>query len=75
MVPRKSQISPPVARVSWTKENPDGGNQLEQLPGESTDRRRECVNRTHQTLRVTSEMEAGIADHVWAIEEIVALIG
>ena len=31
--------------------------------------------RVHQTLRVTPAMEAGLADHVWAIEEIVALIG
>jgi hypothetical protein len=30
-----------------------------------------CV---HQTLRVTPAMEAGLADHVWAIEEIVALL-
>ena len=29
--------------------------------------------RVHQTLRVTPA-EAGIADHVWAIEEIVALL-
>jgi hypothetical protein len=29
----------------------------------------------HQTLRVTPAMEAGIADHVWAIEEIVARLG
>ncbi len=29
----------------------------------------------HQTLRVTPAMEAGLADHVWAIEEIVALLG
>jgi hypothetical protein len=28
----------------------------------------------HQTLRVTPAMEAGLADHVWAIEEIVALL-
>jgi hypothetical protein len=28
--------------------------------------------RIHQTLRVTPAMEAGIADHVWSIEEIVA---
>ncbi len=27
----------------------------------------------HQTLRVTPAMEAGIADHVWSIEEIVGL--
>ena len=29
--------------------------------------------RVHQTLRVTPAMEAGLADHVWAIEEIIAL--
>ena len=26
--------------------------------------------RVHQTLRVTPAMEAGIADHVWALEEL-----
>jgi hypothetical protein len=31
------------------------------------------VGRVHQTLRVTPAMEA-LADHVWAIEEIVALL-
>jgi IS1 family transposase len=31
--------------------------------------------RVHQTLRVTPAMEAGIADHVWGVEEIVALLG
>jgi len=31
--------------------------------------------RVHQTLRVTPAMEAGIADHVWTIEEIVGLLG
>jgi hypothetical protein len=31
--------------------------------------------RVHRTLRVTPAMEAGLADHVWTIEEIVALIG
>ncbi len=31
--------------------------------------------RVHQTLRVTPAMEVGLADHVWAIEEIVARIG
>ena len=31
-------------------------------------------DRVYQTLRVTPAMEAGIADHVWAIEEIVALL-
>jgi len=30
--------------------------------------------RIHQTLRVTPAMEAGIADHVWSIEEVVALL-
>ena len=33
------------------------------------------LGRVHQTLRVTPAMEAGLADHVWAIEEIIALIG
>jgi hypothetical protein len=31
--------------------------------------------RVHQTHRVTPAMEAGIADHVWSIEEIVSLLG
>lgn len=30
--------------------------------------------RIHQTLRVTPAMQAGIADHVWSIEEIVSLL-
>jgi hypothetical protein len=30
--------------------------------------------RIHQTLRVTPAMEAGITDHVWSIEEMVALL-
>jgi IS1 family transposase len=30
--------------------------------------------RIHQTLRVTPAMEAGIADHVWTLAEIVALL-
>jgi hypothetical protein len=36
-----------------------------------------CYNfgRVHQTLRATPAMEAGLADHVWAIEELVALLG
>jgi hypothetical protein len=29
--------------------------------------------RVHQTLRVTPAMEAGIADHVWSLEEIVTI--
>ncbi len=32
------------------------------------------VGRVHQTLRVTPAMEAGIADRVWGIEEIVGLL-
>ena len=31
--------------------------------------------RIHQTLRVTPAMEAGIADHVWALDEVIALLG
>jgi hypothetical protein len=30
--------------------------------------------RIHQSLRVTPAMEAGVADHVWTMEEVVALI-
>lgn len=30
--------------------------------------------RVHQSLRVTPAMEAGLADHVWTIEELVALM-
>lgn len=30
--------------------------------------------RVNQTLRVTPAMAAGIADHVWSIEEIVGLL-
>lgn len=30
--------------------------------------------RVHQTLRVTPAMEAGVADHVWSIDELVLLI-
>src|SRR6202167_4517681 len=30
--------------------------------------------RVHQTLRVTPAMEAGIAKHVWTLEEIVGLL-
>jgi hypothetical protein len=35
-----------------------------------------CHNfvRVHKTLRVTPAMEAGIADHVWSFEELVALL-
>ncbi len=31
--------------------------------------------RIHQTLRVTPAMQAGLADHVWELEELVNLIG
>jgi hypothetical protein len=30
--------------------------------------------RVHQTLRVTPAMEAGIANHVWSIQEIIGLL-
>ena len=30
--------------------------------------------RVHQTIRVTPAMEAGVTDHAWSIEEIVALV-
>ena len=30
--------------------------------------------RVHQTLRVTPAMEAGLADHVWSLEELVGLL-
>jgi hypothetical protein len=30
--------------------------------------------RIHQTLRVTPAMEAGISDHVWNVDEILALV-
>ena len=38
-----------------------------------------CASReywgVHQTLRVTPGMEAGVANHVWSVEEIVGLLG
>ena len=30
--------------------------------------------RIHQTLRATPAMEAGVADQVWSVEEIVGLL-
>jgi hypothetical protein len=30
--------------------------------------------RLHKTLRVTPAMEAGVADHVWTLEELVNLL-
>jgi hypothetical protein len=29
--------------------------------------------RVHQTIRVTPAMEAGIADHIWTIEELISI--
>jgi hypothetical protein len=31
--------------------------------------------RVHQTLRVTPAMEAGVANQVWSVEEVVGLLG
>jgi IS1 family transposase len=31
-------------------------------------------SRVHQTLRVTPAMEAGVADHVWTMEEVVGMV-
>jgi hypothetical protein len=31
--------------------------------------------RVHQSLRVTPAMEAGVADHVWSLEVVIALVG
>ena len=30
--------------------------------------------RVHQTVRITPAMEAGIADHIWSVEELVSLV-
>lgn len=30
--------------------------------------------RVHQTLRITPAMEAGLSDHIWSVEELVALL-
>ena len=30
--------------------------------------------RIHQSLRMTPAMEAGVADHVWSLDEIIALL-
>jgi hypothetical protein len=30
--------------------------------------------RIHQTLRVTPAMEAGVSDHVWSLDELIALL-
>jgi hypothetical protein len=47
--------------------------------GESRPQRRAALHapnycRIHQTLRVTPAMQAGITDHVWELEELVALL-
>ena len=31
--------------------------------------------RIHQTLRVTPAMQAGVSDHVWSLDEVIALLG
>lgn len=31
--------------------------------------------RIHQTLRITPAMEAGVADHVWSLDDVISLIG
>lgn len=35
---------------------------------------RDGARRIHQTLRVTPAMEAGVADHVWPLDEIIGLL-
>jgi hypothetical protein len=30
--------------------------------------------RIHQTLRITPAMAAGVSDHVWEIEDLIALL-
>jgi hypothetical protein len=30
--------------------------------------------RIHQTPRVTPAMDAGVADHIWSVEEIIEMI-
>jgi hypothetical protein len=30
--------------------------------------------RVHSSLRVTPAMEAGVVDHVWTLEEVIALL-
>jgi hypothetical protein len=31
--------------------------------------------RIHQSLHVTPAMEANVSDHVWSIDEVIALLG
>lgn len=42
-------------------------------PNQGDDHLRDTFARIHKTLRVTPAMEAGVADHVWSLEEIVHL--
>ncbi len=30
--------------------------------------------RVHQTLRVTPAMESGLSDHVWSVDELIAIM-
>jgi hypothetical protein len=30
--------------------------------------------RVHSSLRITPAMEAGVSDHVWSLEEVIALL-
>jgi hypothetical protein len=50
--------------------------QLVKLPLYGLSLRHDAARRTFQqlALRVTPAMEAGITDHVWKVEEIVALL-
>ena len=34
----------------------------------------ETLGRIHQTLRITPPMEAGLAGHIWSIEEVASLL-
>jgi hypothetical protein len=31
--------------------------------------------RIHQSLRITPAMAAGVSDHVWSVDEVIALLG
>lgn len=53
------------ARVSTTEQNPK--TQLREL-------RAYAICRVHQTLRVTPAMEAGVADRLWDVQDLVRLL-